>query len=128
MSEQDLTMRIDTRYNRICIHRKTLKAIGNPAFVHLGYRADTKELMVLGTWIDDRKSIRVRYTGSGSFYINSKGLIEGIRSVSQILLKDDSYIVAGVKSDRLPAISFCLTEAFISPEGSMSDDPQEKNT
>ncbi|MBR0457382.1 MAG: hypothetical protein IJJ01_12025 [Firmicutes bacterium] len=128
MSEQELTIRIDTRYNRICIHRKTLKAIGNPTFVHLGYRADTKELMVLGTWIDDRKSIRVRYTGSGSFYINSKGLIEGIRSVSQILLNNDSYIVVGIKADQLPAISFCLTEAIISPEGGPADGLQEKNT
>ena len=88
MSEQELTIRIDTRYNRFCIHRKTLRAIGDPAFVCLGYRAQTKELMLLGTWTDERGSIRVRYDGSGSFYINSKGLIEGIRCVSNILLKD----------------------------------------
>ena len=95
MSEQELKIRISTRYNRICIHRKTMKAIGDPTYIHLGYRSDTKELMVLGTWVDDRKSIRVRYTASGSFYINSKGLIEGIRSVSSILTEDGSYVVAG---------------------------------
>ena len=114
MSDQGLKMRIDTRYNRFCIHKKALKAIGDPAFIHLGYRADTKELMVLGTWVDDRRSIRVRYTGAGSFYITSKGLVEGIRSVSNILLKDGSYIVTGQKADYLPAISFSLADAVVS--------------
>ena len=122
MSEQELTIRIDTRYNRFCIHRKTLRAIGNPTYIHLGYRADTKALMVLGTWVDDRKSIRVRYTGSGSFYVNSKGLIEGIRSVSQILLEDVSYIVAGEKADQFPAIFFPLAGAVL---GNESEDGQE---
>lgn len=111
MNEQELTIRIDARYNRICIHRKTLKAIGDPTFVHLGYHAKTKELMVLGTWVDDRKSIRVRFDGAGSFYINSKGLIEGIRSVSQIMMEDTSYLVKGKKTDQLPAISFSLSDA-----------------
>ncbi|MBE6045576.1 MAG: hypothetical protein E7221_02620 [Clostridiales bacterium] len=117
MSEHELTIRIDTRYNRFCIHRKTLKAIGNPAFVHLGYRADTKELMIIGTWLDDRRSIRVRYDTAGSFYINSKGLVEGIRSVSQVLLGDGSYIVTGEKADHIPAISFPLADAELSSEG-----------
>lgn len=116
MNNQELTIRIDTRYNRFCIHRKALKAIGNPTYIHLGYRADTKELMVLGTWVDDRKSIRVRYTGSGSFYVNSKGLIEGIRSVSRILLEDGSYIVAGKKAEQFPAISFPLAGAVLGKE------------
>ena len=116
MSEQELTIRIDTRYNRFCIHRKTLKAIGNPSYVHLGYCADTKELMVLGAWVDDRKSIHFRYTGSGSFYINSKGLIEGIRSVSQILQDNGSYIVSGRKADQFPAISFPLAGAELKVE------------
>lgn len=110
MNEQELTIRIDARYNRICIHRKTLKAIGDPKFVHLGYHAKTKELMVLGTWVDDRRSIRVRFDGAGSFYINSKGLIEGIRSVSQIMMEDTSYLVKGKKTDQLPAISFSLSD------------------
>jgi len=117
MSEQELKIRISTRYNRICIHRKTMKAIGDPTYIHLGYRSDTKELMVLGTWVDDRKSIRVRYTASGSFYINSKGLVEGIRSVSQVLLGDGSYIVTGEKADHIPAISFPLADAELSSEG-----------
>lgn len=111
MDGQEYTIRIDTKYSRICIHRKTLNAIDNPRFIHLGYQSKTKELMILGTWVDDRKSIRVRYNSSGSFYINSKGLIEGIRSVSNILLDDASYLAAGKKADSLPAISFSLSEA-----------------
>lgn len=117
MSGNELTIRVDTKYNRFCIHRKTMKAIGEPTFVHLGYRAETMELMLLGTWVDDRKSIRVRYNGDGSFYINSKGLIDGIRCVSHVLEKDGSYIATGERADGLPAISFPLAEAvFIADE------------
>ena len=35
-SELELGLRLDTKYNRIYIHRATLKAIGNPEFVTLG--------------------------------------------------------------------------------------------
>lgn len=111
MDGQEYTIRIDTRYNRICIHRKTLKAIGDPLFIHLGYLAKTKELMVLGTWVDDRKSIRVRFDGSGSFFVVSKALIEGIRSVSGILKGNGSYLAVGKKAETIPAISFSLAEA-----------------
>ena len=128
MSEQELKIRISTRYNRICIHRKTMKAIGDPTYIHLGYRSDTKELMVLGTWVDDRKSIRVRYTASGSFYINSKGLIEGIRSVSNILTEDGSYVVAGRKAEQFPAISFPLGEAKAGLECDCGEDGREQAT
>jgi len=111
MDGQEYTIRIDTRYNRICIHRKTLKAIGDPLFIHLGYLAKTKELMVLGTWVDDRKSIRVRFNNSGSFFVVSKALIEGIRSVSGILKENGSYLAVGKKADNIPAISFSLSDA-----------------
>ena len=117
MNEQELKIRIDTRYNRICIHRKTLRAIGDPYFIHLGYHVETKELMVLGTWIDDRRSIRVRLTGDGSFNINSKGLIDGIRSVSHILQDNSSFLLTGKKAENLPAVSFSLADISPTSEG-----------
>ena len=111
MEGQELTIRIDPRYYRICIHRKTLKAIGNPKYIHFGYLAKTKELMILGTWIDDRRSVRVRFNNKGSFFVTSKALIEGIREVSKILLEDTSYLITGKRVEHIPAISFSLNNA-----------------
>lgn len=34
--ENELGLRISAKYNRIYVHRTTLKAIGNPEFVSLG--------------------------------------------------------------------------------------------
>lgn len=113
-SEGELTIRIDTRYNRIHLHRQTLKAIGNPEFVHLGYLARTKSLMVLGTWVNEQKAIRLRFTTSGSCYVHSKKMIEGIRSVSGVLMEQGSYLLhAGELADKVPAVSFPLEKAEI---------------
>ena len=91
----DVKLRIDTRYYRICIHRQALKAIGNPTFLNFGCDPDTMRLLVVGSWVDDRKSVRVRYNKSGSVYVYSKPLLQGIREVSHILMEEASYLVAG---------------------------------
>ena len=111
-SKGELTIRIDTRYNRIHLHRQTLKAIGNPEFVHLGYLARTKSLMVLGTWVNEQKAIRLRFAVSGACYVHSKKMIEGIRSVSGVLMEQGSYLLhAGDLADKVPAVSFPLEKA-----------------
>ncbi len=99
----DVKIRIDTRYFRICIHRQALKAIGEPTFLNFGYDPDTMRLLVVGSWVDDRKSIRVRYDNSGSVYVFSKPLLQGIRQVSHVLTARGSYIVEGEarKTDKL---------------------------
>lgn len=91
----DVKLRIDTRYYRICIHRQALKAIGNPGFLNFGYDPETMRLLIVGFWVDDRKVIRVRYNKSGSVYVYSKPLLQGIREVSHILMEETSYLVAG---------------------------------
>lgn len=91
----DVKLRIDTRYYRICIHRQALKAIGNPSFLNFGYDPETMRLLIVGSWVDDRKSVRVRYNKSGSVYVYSKSLLQGIREVSHILMEEASYLVAG---------------------------------
>lgn len=93
MSEAKL--RIDTRYFRMCIHRQALKAIGDPTFLNFGYDPDTMRLMIMGSWVDDRKSVRVRYDNSGSVYVFSKPLLQGIREVSHVLTGKASYLVMG---------------------------------
>jgi len=91
----DVKIRIDTRYYKICIHRQALKQIQNPPFLNFGYDPETMRLLVIGTWVDDRKSLRVRYSHSGSVYVFSKPLLTGIREVSHILTESGSYLVEG---------------------------------
>ena len=88
-------IRIDTKRNQLNIHRKAVSAIGNPPFIKFGYTARTKELAVAGVWVDDLKSIRVRYNAGGSFYVCSKGLIEGIRAAGNVLKEQGSYLLDG---------------------------------
>ena len=109
-NEKELFLRIDTRHNSLCIHRPTLESIGNPEFIHLGFHPKSKKLMVLGTWIDEKKAIRVKYDRGESFYIYSKSLIDGIRMISGSLKKQGSYLLKGKKAASIPAISFSVAE------------------
>ena len=109
-----VTMRIDTRYCRFNIHRKAISAIGDPPFIKFGYTARTRELGVSGVWTDDMKSIRVRYNEGGSFYICSKGLLEGIRSEAGALLEEGSYLLEGEAAGT--EIRFPLTCAHLLPK------------
>ena len=113
----DVKIRIDTKNYRINIHRQALSAIGDPPFLNFGYEPESTQLMVIGTWIDDRKSVRVRHDRSGSVYVYSKALLFGIKEVSGILTEAGSYIAEGdvMKSGR--EILFTLRNArFISED------------
>ena len=109
-SSKDLSLRIDVCNHRICIHRSTLRQIGEPEFIHIGFQPGTTNLIVLGTWVDERRAIRVRFTKGGSFFVNSKPLIEGIRNKTHCLENPGSYLLKGKKIGGLPAISFSLKE------------------
>ena len=74
MTENELTLRIDTKYNRISIHRKTIAAIGDPTFIHFGYEPKLKSLMILGTWVDDTGAVRVSLTVPALFISTAKDL------------------------------------------------------
>ena len=103
-------LRIDTRYNRMCIHRQALKAIGDPSFLSLGYDPESKRLMVMSS-IEDGKSLRVRHDSSGSVYVRSKPLLTGIRQVSHILEHTGTYLVEGKVWSSI--LVFPLSEARI---------------
>ena len=102
----DLTMRIDTRNYRIYIHKPSLEAIGNPDFVRLGFYAQTNCLMLLGTWTDEKKAIRVTYNTTGTFTVFSKPLIQGIQKVSGCLGEPATYLLRGRKKPSMPAIIY----------------------
>ena len=116
----EIKLRIDTRYSRICIHRQALKAIGDPPFLSFGYQPEELCLMIMGSWVDDRKSVRVRYDNSGSVYVFSKPLIQGIRQVSHILMESGSYLVDGKAWETNHILLFPLKEAKI-----LSEEPQK---
>ena len=112
-SDKDLSLRINVCHHRICIHKAALREIGDPAFIHLGVHPPTMNLVVLGTWIDERRAIRVRFTKTGSFYIHSKPLIEGICNLAHFPETKNSCLLRGKKIGSIPAISFSLREMVI---------------
>lgn len=112
----DVKLRIDTRYFRFCIHRQALKAIGSPTFLTFGYHPEEQRLMVVGTWADNKQSVRIRFDSCGSVYIYSKPLIQGIRQVSHILMATGSYLVSGEARASDHILIFSLREAEIISE------------
>ena len=116
---KELSLRIDVRNHRICIHRATLREIGEPEFIHLGVHPGTTNLIVLGTWVDERRAIRVRFTKGGSFFVNSKPLIDGIRNQVHCLEIPGSYLLKGKKVGSLPAISFSLKDVQVETEANV---------
>ena len=118
----DIKLRIEAKYFRMCIHRHALKAIGDPEFINFGYDPETMRLMIMGSWVDDRKSVRVRVNKQGSVYVFSKPLIMGIRRVSHILMEEATYFVEGEVSDSERLIIFPLREAVVSASDALMDD------
>ena len=109
----DLSIRIDTRYNRIHLHKNTLKAIGDPEYIHLGYQPKIKTLMILGTWVNEQKAVHLRFNKMGSCYVHSKAMIEGIRRTSHVLTGKCSYLLHGEMSGEFPAVCFPLENAEV---------------
>lgn len=58
--DNELGLRISAKYNRIYIHRTTLKAMGDPAFVSLGIHPQSKKLVVLAAREATADALRVR--------------------------------------------------------------------
>ena len=126
-SKKDLSLRIDVRNHRICIHKATLHEIGDPDFIHLGVHPRSMSLIVLGTWVDERKAIRVRFTKSGTFYIHSKPLIEGILSAAHFHEMKKSCLLTGKKIESLPAITFSLKDMLIEEDRGRHDEGTAEN-
>lgn len=93
--ENELGVRISAKYNRIYVHRTTLKAIGSPEFVSLGIHPKSKKLVVLAAKECDKEAMRVRYTEDNMFCIYSKVLLEGICTVTLQIGAQDSCLLHG---------------------------------
>lgn len=110
-TELELGLRLDTKYNRICIHRATLKAIGNPAFVALGIHPKSKKLVVLPSAADAPDAIRIRYAEDNTCCIHSKPLLDGIRIVAPQIDRPRSYLLRGKLLAGQSAAVFDMNEA-----------------
>lgn len=93
--ENELGLRISAKYNRIYVHRATLKAIGNPEFVSLGIHPQSKKLVVLVAGEDEKDALRVRCAEDNTFCIHSKVLLDGIRTVAPQIGAQDSCLLHG---------------------------------
>lgn len=93
--DNELGLRISAKYNRIYVHRTTLKAIGNPEFVSLGIHPQSKKLVVLAAEEGALDALRVRCWEDNSFCIQSKVLLDGICTVAPQIGAQDSCLLHG---------------------------------
>ena len=64
---------------------------------------------------------------SGSFFVHSKPLIEGIRSAAHFPETDNSYLLKGKKIGSIPAISFSLHAMVMEEEKGSYDEGRTEN-
>ena len=110
-NHNSLSLLIDIKNNRIHIHNRTLKKLGNPSYVFIGYQRETNNLMILIAEIGQRGALRLNFDSRGACYIHSKGLIDGIRKVSGLLKEERSYLLIGVFTHNMSAITFSIENA-----------------
>lgn len=113
-TDRPLKLRIDAKYNRICIHRTTLQKLGQPDWVSLGIEPQHGRLMVASVGENSPGRLRVRYDEDNSFCIHSKFLIESIRMVIPQIGTDGSYLLKGRMAKKQSAADFDLRQ--INPE------------
>lgn len=114
--ENELGVRISAKYNRIYVHRTTLKAIGSPEFVSLGIHPKSKKLVVLAAKECDKEAMRVRYTEDNMFCIYSKVLLEGICTVTPQIGAQNSCLLHGRLLKEQNAVAFDMNDIEIITE------------
>lgn len=115
-AETELGLRIDAKYYRICIHRATLKAIGNPEFISLGIHPESRRLVVLAAAEEEKDAIRVRYSDENTFCIHSRVLLDGIRTIAPQIGARDSCLLYGKLLKAQNAVAFDMNYIEAMPE------------
>lgn len=108
--ENELGLRISAKYNRIYVHRTTLKAIGNPEFVSLGIHPKSKKLVVLAAEEGTVDALRVLCWEDNSFCIQSKVLLDGICTVAPQVGAQDSCLLHGRLLKEQNAVAFDMND------------------
>ena len=114
--DNELGLHISAKYNRIYVHRTTLKAIGNPEFVSLGIHPKSKKLVVLAAEECDKEAMRIRYTEDNMFCIYSKVLLDGICRVAPQIGAQDSCLLHGRLLKEQNAAAFDMNDIEIITE------------
>lgn len=108
--ENELGLRISAKYNRIYVHRATLKAIGNPEFVSLGIHPQSRKLVVLAAEEHEKDALRVRYAEDNTFCIHSKVLLDGICTVAPQISAQGSCLLHGKLLKEQNAAAFDMND------------------
>lgn len=114
--ENELGLRIDAKYNRIYIHRTTLRAIGNPDFVSLGIHPEKKKLVVLASREKAKNGIRVQDAEDNTFFIQSKVLLDGICMVVPQIGTQSSCLLHGKLLKEQNVVAFDLNDIEMAEE------------
>lgn len=114
--ENGLGLRIDAKYNRIYIHKATLKSIGDPEFVSLGINPDKKKMVVLFSTAKAKNAIRVQDAEDNTFFVQSKVLLDGIRTVVPQIGEQDSCLLYGTLLKERKAVAFDMSDIETMPE------------
>lgn len=108
--ENELGLRISAKYNRIYVHRATLKAIGNPEFVSLGINPQSRKLVLLAAGEDEKDALRVRCAEDNTFCIHSKVLLDGICTVAPQIGAQCSCLLHGKLLKEQNAAAFDMND------------------
>ena len=108
--ENELGLRISAKYNRIYVHRATLKAIGNPEFVSLGIHPQSRKLVLLAAEEHEKDALRVRCAEDNMFCIYSKVLLDGICTVVPRIGAQDSCLLHGKLLKEQNAAAFDMND------------------
>ena len=108
--DNELGLRISAKYNRIYVHRATLKAIGNPEFMSLGIHLQSKKIVLLAAREDEKDALRVRCAEDNTFCIYSKALLDGICTLAPQVGAQDSCLLHGRLMKEQNAASFDMND------------------
>lgn len=108
--ENELGLRISAKYNRIYVHRATLKAIGNPEFVSLCIHPQGRKLVLLAAAEHEKDALRVRCAEDNTFCIHSKVLLDGICTVAPQIGAQDSCLLHGKLLKEQSAAAFDMND------------------
>ena len=110
-NSHSLTILVNTKYSRITVHKVTLNALGNPAFIQLGYNSVKNRLMLFGAQKPAQNTIRVVLKQNSFCFIHSKSFMKGLMTVSKSIKEEGTYLLKGEKDKQLSAAYFSLDNA-----------------